>query len=114
MDQVEEERHAYLDPKLGGDPEAMAGAGTGGGAASRSRNPYSHALVFVVGPGNYLEYQTLQQSAGGAAGGGAGSGAAAVLGSAHASGSGRTVTYGCSEVLTPQEFLGQMSALGGV
>lgn len=110
----EEERHAYLDPKLGGDPEAMAGAGTGGGAASRSRNPYSHALVFVVGPGNYLEYQTLQQSAGGAAGGGAGSGAAAVLGSGHASGSGRTVTYGCSEVLTPQEFLGQMSALGGV
>ena len=51
----EEESFAYLDPKLA--PTAAAA----GGHASRSRNPYSHAIVFVVGPGNYLEYQSLKQ-----------------------------------------------------
>jgi len=54
---AEDDGFAYLDPKLA--PTA------GAGGASRSRTPYSQAMVFVVGPGNYLEYQNLRQAVGG-------------------------------------------------
>ena len=96
---AEEEAYAYLDPKLASSAEA--GGGAPGGAASRSRNPYSQAIVFVVGPGNYLEYQALKQQ------GGQASSTAALPGL------GRKVTYGCTEVLAPNDFVSQLGALGG-
>lgn len=99
---AEEEHYAYLDPKLASG--ADGGGAAAGGASSRSRNAYSQAIVFVVGPGNYLEYQSLRQSAQAAQGG-----APAGLGGA----GGRKITYGCTEVLTPNDFLAQLGALGG-
>ena len=53
-----------------------------------------------MGPGNYLEYQSLRQKAQDA------HPAAIGLG-------GRKVTYGCTEVLTAGEFVTQLGALGG-
>lgn len=92
-----EESYSYLDPKLG--PTADS-SGSGGGTG-RSRNPFGQAIVFVVGPGNYLEYQSLRQQAQAAQPGAPGLG-------------GRKVTYGCSEVLTSSEFVAQLNAIGGV
>ena len=68
--------------------------------ASHSRNPYSHAIVFLVGAGNYLEYQSLRQAV--AHGGGQ---LSTAIG-------GRRVTYGCTEVLSPKEFVHELSQLG--
>jgi len=88
---VEEEAYAYLDPKLAGSVDSAG--------ASRSRNAYSQAIVFVVGPGSYLEFQSLQQRAQAAQ---------------HTPGSsGRKITYGCAEVLSPNEFLAMLGQLGG-
>ena len=88
----EEAAYAYLDPKL-------SSVADGAASASRSRNAFSQAIVFVVGPGNYLEYQSLQQRA---------QAAPPVPGL-----SGRKVTYGCAEVLTAAEFVGQLGSLEG-
>ena len=90
---AEEEAYAYLDPKLGRGAD-------GASAASRSRNPYNQAIAFVVGPGNYLEYQSLRQCA------------QTAQPTPGVSGTGRKVTYGCTEVLTPTEFVTQIGALG--
>jgi hypothetical protein len=87
---AEEEGYGYLDPKLA--PTAQIG-----GAASRSRNPYTHALCFVVGPGNYLEYQSLRQAI-------ASTASTVALG-------GRRVSYGCTEICTPNEFVAQLAQL---
>ena len=54
-------------------------------------------MVFLVGPGNYLEYLSLKQAS--AQGGGVGGG--------------RKIIYGCTEVLTASEFLSQTATLGG-
>ena len=48
----DEEAYGYLDPKLPGHDVA---------ATARVRS-LAHAIVFAVGPGNYLEYQALRQS----------------------------------------------------
>ena len=90
---AEEESYAYLDPKLP----------PGDGGSSRSRSPYTQAIVFMVGPGNYLEYQTIRESAQAAAAGAGAAGAAAA----------RNVVYGCTEVQTASEFLKQVAQLGG-
>ena len=59
----------------------------------------THAQVFVVGPGNYLEYQSLRQRA-----------QAAVT---QPGLTGRKITYGCAEVATPTEFVAMLAGLGG-
>ena len=84
-------RYAYFDPKL-------AAAAADPATSSRARHPFTHAIVFVVGPGNYLEYQTLNQAAQAAPSTAAG---------------GRKVTYGCTEGQTPTEFVAQLASLGG-
>lgn len=83
--------YAYFDPKLGCD------AGDGAFCSSRGRNAYGQSIVFVVGPGNYLEYQNLRQSA------------STVVPAA--GGAGRHVTYGCTEVLNANNFVRQISQL---
>ena len=77
----EDDSYGYVDPKV--SPTAD-GSGT-----ARSRSPYGQAIVFVVGPGNYLEYLSLRQQ----------------LGQQPATGGGAKITYGCTEVLTPSQFL---------
>lgn len=48
----EVEQYRYFDPKLLRPPAADA-------AAVRSRVAFQEAIVFVVGGGNYIEYQNL-------------------------------------------------------
>ena len=50
LPEVEEFR--YLDPKLLRPPGSEA-------PSVRSRNTFQEAVVFVVGGGNYIEYQNL-------------------------------------------------------
>ncbi|KAG1339480.1 hypothetical protein G6F62_005770 [Rhizopus arrhizus] len=73
----------YFDPKV----------------SKNSKAPRSHkvafqeAIVFVVGGGNYLEYQNLQELA-------------------NQNNSKRKITYGSTEILSPQQFLDQLATLG--
>ena len=80
--------------------EKGASDGSTSAASSRSRNPYGQAIVFVVGPGNYLEYQSLRQSV------------QTMPAATGIAGATRKITYGCTEILTPTEFIGQLGALG--
>jgi len=83
----DDEAFGYLDPKLGATDSGAAAA------ASRSRAAYSQAIVFIAGPGNYLEYQAVRQRV-------------SELSSAPGA---SKVVYGCTEVLTPPEFLSQLA-----
>ena len=87
---AEEESFAYLDPKLPpGDP-----------GSSRSRSHYTQAIVFMCGPGNYLEYLSIREQVAVQQAGAAGAGST------------RNVLYGCAEMQTPSEFLAQVAQLG--
>ena len=76
--------YLYFDPKqLRADPS--------GCAVPPGRAPFEEAVVFMVGGGNYAEYQNLAD---------------------HSRRSGRRVTYGCSELISPEGFLAHMASLG--
>jgi hypothetical protein len=81
----ETEQYLFLDPR---GPK-----GGGSEAASRNRGPFKEAIVFMVGGGNYLEHQGLQELA-------------------SKSQPPKNVVYGATEILTATEFLGQLSELG--
>ena len=84
-----QESFAYLDPKLPpGDP-----------GSSRSRSHYTQAIVFMCGPGNYLEYLSIREQVAVQQAGAAGAGSA------------RNVLYGCAEMQTPSEFLAQVAQI---
>lgn len=91
----------YFDPKV----------------SKNSKAPRSHkvafqeAIVFVVGGGNYLEYQNLQELAN----------VGLVwfhfilltfLFIKQQNNSKRKITYGSTEILSPQQFLDQLATLG--
>ncbi len=67
--------------------------GSGGGAQRKS---FREAIVFVVGSGNYVEYQNLQDYSRRAA----------------ASGGAKNVIYGTTELVSAHEFLRQLNVLG--
>jgi hypothetical protein len=48
----EDESYVYLDPKIK--------AGGNSNQVPRQRTPFRHVIVFVIGGGNYHEYQNLQ------------------------------------------------------
>ncbi|KAJ3120266.1 Vesicle trafficking between the ER and Golgi [Physocladia obscura] len=75
--------------KLGG---GFNGSSSGSSPAS-SKIAYQQAIVFVVGGGNYLEYQNLQDYA-------------------QRSQQKKRITYGSTEIVTAHEFLAQIEALG--
>ncbi|KAJ3019713.1 UNVERIFIED_CONTAM: Vesicle trafficking between the ER and Golgi [Siphonaria sp. JEL0065] len=87
------EEYLQLDPKAsralaaggGGKPSQTTGAGGRGG--------FQNAIVFVVGGGNYLEYQNLQDYA-------------------QRSQQKKKITYGSTEIVTAKAFLTQLEALG--
>jgi hypothetical protein len=90
---ADEESFGYIDPKVGNTDGA-------GAAAGRTRGAFSSAIVFVVGPGNYLEYMTLRERS-----------------RAHASpqgAPGRSVIYGCTELLSATGFAAQLAPLAPV
>jgi len=79
----ETEKYLYYDPKL---------ARKNGNIPRKSKSPYSNAIVFVVGGGNYNEYQNLTEYA--------------------KSKQGKQVSYGCMELLNSEDFLEQLNLLG--
>lgn len=79
---AEVDGYRYFDPKL------ARGADSG----ARNKTPYSEAIVFVVGGGNYIEYQNLMDYV--------------------KARSGKRISYGCSELFNASQFLKQLSHLG--
>ncbi|XP_026463541.1 protein sly1 homolog [Ctenocephalides felis] len=81
----ETDDYHYLDPKL-----------LKGGEFPKGRAPFQDAIVFIVGGGNYIEYQNLadfiKQKAG--------------------SGTTRRIIYGSSTLNNAKQFLKQLSLLG--
>nr|CAB3265891.1 sec1 family domain-containing protein 1 [Phallusia mammillata] len=79
----ETEKYRYFDPKILRSVDSGAG---------RTKLPYSDAVVFVVGGGNYIEYHNLMEYS--------------------KSKTGKRISYGCSELANASQFLRQLSLLG--
>ena len=62
----------------------------GNAQTKRRTQPYREGIVFVVGGGNYLEYHNLQD---------------------YANSSGKRIIYGCSDLLSPTNFLSQLEKI---
>ncbi|XP_031436478.1 sec1 family domain-containing protein 1 [Clupea harengus] len=79
----ETDDYRYFDPKmLRGNDSSIP----------RNKNPFQEAIVFVVGGGNYIEYQNLVDYT--------------------KARQGKRVFYGCSELFNAAQFLKQLSELG--
>ncbi|KAF1334082.1 Sec1 family transporter sly1, partial [Globisporangium splendens] len=78
---TEDETFLYLDPKIKSH-----------GEVPRQRTPFREVMVFMIGGGNYNEYQNLM---------------------AYAKGQqpARSVWYGCTELLSPEDFLQQINSI---
>uniref|UniRef100_A0AC35TSG9 Sec1 family domain-containing protein 1 n=1 Tax=Rhabditophanes sp. KR3021 TaxID=114890 RepID=A0AC35TSG9_9BILA len=79
--------YRYFDPKI-------MHVGNQDGIRQRQGQLVQDVLVFQIGGGNYVEYQNLVDYA-------------------KAKGIGR-ITYGCTELVTPKQFVTQMSELGAM
>jgi len=82
------DEYRYLDPKIL----------RGGDSIPRSKTTYNDAIVFVVGGGNYIEYQNLRDYV-----------KAKNTGNP---GAGKRVVYGCTQVCSATQFLAQIKQLG--
>jgi len=99
VDEIMEQRqggvgdsYRYLDPKILRNNDSSQ--------TPRTKTPFSDALVFVVGGGNYIEHQNLQE----------------YVKSRNVSlGVGvppRRVVYGCTQLTNAHQFLAQLARLG--
>ncbi|XP_060736203.1 sec1 family domain-containing protein 1 [Tachysurus vachellii] len=79
----ETDEYRYFDPKMLRGSES---------SIPRNKNPFQEAIVFVVGGGNYIEYQNLVDYT--------------------RTKQGKKVMYGCSELFNAAQFLKQLSRLG--
>ncbi|KAI4902197.1 hypothetical protein NFI96_029564 [Prochilodus magdalenae] len=79
----ETDDYRYFDPKMLRGSES---------SIPRNKNPFQEAIVFVVGGGNYIEYQNLVDYA--------------------KAKQGKRVMYGCSELFNATQFMKQLSQLG--
>ncbi|KAI8388355.1 Sec1-like protein [Radiomyces spectabilis] len=77
--------YLYFDPKLSKNARSPR----------QHRVAFQEAIVFVVGGGNYVEYQNLQEVA-------------------NANNQKKKITYGSTDILSPSEFLQQLDALGKI
>merc|ERR1719356_2357598 len=68
------------------DPRAPKGQD-----APRIRTPFRRSLVFMIGGGNYTEMQSIQE---------------------WAQNNGRHVTYGCTDLVSPEQFVSELCPLG--
>jgi len=90
------EEYKYLDPKIL--------RGQDGAQIPRTKTPFNDAIVFVVGGGNYIEYQNLQDYA---------KNKNAAFGSSSLSAaSQKRIVYGCTQLMNADQFLGQLTMLG--
>ncbi|XP_047486346.1 sec1 family domain-containing protein 1-like [Penaeus chinensis] len=84
----EEKEYKYFDPK-------MLRPGDGSVAGARTRTPFQESVVFVVGGGNYMEYNNLVNYA-----------------KKKAGATNKKIIYGCTDVVNAEQFLNQLSKLG--
>ncbi|KAK2141155.1 hypothetical protein LSH36_1153g00057 [Paralvinella palmiformis] len=82
----ETDDYRYFDPKLLRASDSIP----------RNRTPFQEAFVFMVGGGNYIEYQNLVDYVKGK-----------TIGP-----SAKKITYGCSQLLNSLQFLEQLAKLG--
>jgi len=83
----ETDDYRYFDPKLH-RPQDNA-------SAARNRQTFNDAIVFMIGGGNYIEYQNLQDYA-----------------KTRAPTATKRIVYGCTELANASQFLQQLSKLG--
>ncbi|OBZ87945.1 Protein sly1 [Choanephora cucurbitarum] len=76
--------YLYFDPK----------ASKSGRSTRQHKVAFQEAIVFVVGGGNYLEYQNLQEL------------------TSNTQNGKKKIIYGSTDILSPHEFLDQLSTLG--
>uniref|UniRef100_A0A8C7GDX2 Sec1 family domain containing 1 n=1 Tax=Oncorhynchus kisutch TaxID=8019 RepID=A0A8C7GDX2_ONCKI len=82
-DLQETDDYRYFDPKMLRGSES---------SIPRNKNPFQEAIVFMVGGGNYVEYQNLVDYT--------------------KAKPGKRVLYGCSELFNAGQFIKQLSSLG--
>ncbi|KAJ3414658.1 Vesicle trafficking between the ER and Golgi [Chytridiales sp. JEL 0842] len=85
---TETDDYLQLDPRLGKNNQSRP-------SAQKTRATFSEAIVFVVGGGNYLEYQNLQDYA-------------------QRTQQKRKITYGSTEICTANNFIRQLETLGSI
>jgi len=90
------DEYKYLDPKIL--------RGNDGGQIPRTKTTFNDSIVFVVGGGNYIEYQNLQdyvksKNTGNAV-------------SALSAASQKRIVYGCTQMMNSDQFLSQLTLLG--
>ena len=71
--------------------------------------PFQDAIVFVIGGGNYTEYQNLMSYATSSSSGSKSSSANLSVPSAASS---KRIIYGCSTLVSPNQMLEEFAALG--
>ncbi|XP_077421344.1 sec1 family domain-containing protein 1 [Vanacampus margaritifer] len=86
---MEMKSHAETDDYRYFDPKMLRGSES---SIPRNKNPFQEAVVFVVGGGNYIEYQNLVDYT--------------------KSKAGKKMIYGCSELFNATQFIKQLSQLG--
>lgn len=82
---VETDSYLLLDPK--------ASKGSVSSQSIQAKGPFKDAIVFMIGGGNYIEYQGLQEYA-------------------QKQQPQKTIIYGSTEILSGKEFLRQLAELG--
>ncbi|KAI5955013.1 SLY1 [Candida jiufengensis] len=87
--------YLFFDPKSRG----------GGHSKPPKRQSYSNSIVFVIGGGNYLEYQNLQEWSNSYSGGGGQLNNSNDLNKSSDGSSYKNIIYGSTNILSPTEFL---------
>ncbi|XP_027199034.1 sec1 family domain containing Slh [Dermatophagoides pteronyssinus] len=92
----ETDEFRYFDPKVLAKAQNLYGedGGTFGSSSSPSKNPFQDAIVFVVGGGNYIEYQNLVDYC-----------------KTKSKSSPKRIIYGSTEISNAQRFLSQLKKL---
>merc|ERR1711879_990116 len=91
--------YAYFDSKiLRGNMENIP----------RAKNAFQDAIVFVIGGGNYTEYQNLMSSAASSSS----SKSSSVNLAVPSAGGSKRIIYGCSTLASPNQMLEEFAALG--
>lgn len=84
--------YLFLDPRASRQAGlGMSGSASGGGSGRGKRMAFNDGVVFVVGGAGYVEYGNLEEWAGK---------------------TGKRVTYGGTEILNPEAFIGVLERLG--
>ncbi|PWZ02687.1 Sec1-like protein [Testicularia cyperi] len=89
------------------DPKAPRGRATAAAAGPKARQPFSEAIVFIVGGGSYVEFSNLQEYATRTATLAQPSGPYA----AQNPNAAKKISYGSTEILSPAQFLSVLANL---